>query len=202
MLFRQDGTPVLSDFGIAKMVDADTQLTAPGITIGSPVYMSPEQVTGQKLDGRSDLYSLGIVFYEMLVKQPPYRADDIISLAMMHCTQPVPQLPVGFGQLQPILQKLLAKKPADRFANAEQLIQALDQLGTRPSFYSLRDTTRIIQSFESSLHSKQSWWIGGFFLLILAVGSTVYSTLVRRPAPSESKSALLNYRPRQETAPP
>ncbi len=195
ILFRQDGTPVLSDFGIAKMVDADTQLTAPGITIGSPVYMSPEQVTGQKLDGRSDLYSLGIVFYEMLVKQPPYRADDIISLAMMHCTQPVPQLPVGFGQLQPILQKLLAKKPIDRFANAEQLIQVLDQLGTRPSFYSLRDTTRIIQSFKSSLHSKQSLWIGGFFLLILAVGSTVYSTLVRRPAPSSPEISALELPP-------
>lgn len=86
ILFRQDGTPVLSDFGIAKMVDTDTQLTAPGLAIGSPVYMSPEQITGQKLDSRSDLYSLGIVFYEMLARRPPYRADDVISIALMHCT--------------------------------------------------------------------------------------------------------------------
>ena len=183
ILFRQDGTPVLSDFGIAKMMDANTQLTAPGLTIGSPVYMSPEQVTGQRLDSRSDLYSLGIVFYEMLTQQPPYRADDMISIAMMHCTQPVPRLPMEFGQLQPVLQKLLAKKPADRFESAEQFIHALDQPRTPLSFDLLRDTTRIVQSIKTSLRPNKSWLVGGLLLLIAAVGSTLYLIGFRQPTP-------------------
>lgn len=181
ILFRQDGTPVLSDFGIAKMVDADdTQLTAPGLAIGSPVYMSPEQITGKKLDNRSDLYSLGIVFYEMLTRQPPYRADDVISIAMMHCTQPIPELPSGFGQLQPMLRKLLAKDPADRFANAEEFIHALDHPRIRQPFYSFRDTTRIVRSFKNYSQSKKIFLAGGLLLLIMAVSSTVYSTLFGR----------------------
>lgn len=196
VLFRQDGTPVLSDFGIAKLVDADdTQLTAPGLAIGSPVYMSPEQITGKKLDSRSDLYSLGIVFYEMLVRQPPYRADDVISVAMMHCTQPVPQLPAGFGHLQPVLQKLLAKDPADRFESAEEFIRALDHPKTRLSFYAFRDTTRIFQSLKSSSNPKKILLAGGLSLLILAVGSTIYSTLFRRLAQTDSGIGIVGLPP-------
>ncbi len=191
ILFRQDGTPVLSDFGIAKMVDTDTQLTAPGLAIGSPVYMSPEQITGQKLDSRSDLYSLGIVFYEMLARRPPYRADDVISIALMHCTQPVPPLPGGFSQLQPTLQKLLAKNPADRFASAEQFIQALDQAGTGRSFYSLHDTTRIVQSFKNSLRSKGILLVGGLSLLVLAVAGAVYSTLFHQLRPPDPETGTI-----------
>lgn len=198
ILFRQDGTPVLSDFGIAKMVDADTQLTAPGLAIGSPVYMSPEQVTGQKLDSRSDLYSLGIVFYEMLTQQPPYRADDIVSVAMMHCTQPVPRLPGGFGQFQPVLQRLLAKKPADRFENAEQFIQALDQSKTQPVFYLLGDTTRIIQSIKTALPRKKIWLAGGSLLLVAIAGSTVYLIRSHQPSPSASTSNTLDLSPASE----
>lgn len=187
ILFRQDDTPVLSDFGIAKIIDADTQLTAPGLAIGSPTYMSPEQVTGQKLDGRSDLYSLGIVFYEMLTGQPPYQADDMVSTAMMHCTQPVPQLPAGFVQLQPVLQKLLAKKPANRFDSAEQFIQELDQPRTKSSFYSLSNKIRMMQSFKAPLRSKKSLWTGGLLLSMLAVGGVIYLNFFYQPAPSDAE---------------
>ncbi len=184
ILFRQDGTPVLSDFGIAKMVDIDPQLTAPGLAIGSPVYMSPEQVAGQKLDSRSDLYSLGIVFYEMLTQQPPYQAEDLISIAMMHCTQPVPRLPVGFGQIQPVLQKLLAKKPEDRFQSSEQFIEALDQSLTQPSSSLLRDKTWIKQSIKTFLTLKKIWLVGGSLLLIAGIGSTLYLIDFHRAEPS------------------
>ncbi|MCC9004647.1 MAG: protein kinase [Candidatus Competibacter sp.] len=196
VLFRQDGTPVLSDFGIAKLVDTDdTQLTAPGLAIGSPVYMSPEQITGKKLDNRTDLYSLGIVFYEMLAKQPPFRSDDITSIAMMHCTQPVPRLPAGFGQIQPVLHKLLAKKPSDRFENADQLIQALDQTGTRPSFYTFIQTTRIVQSLNTSTFLKKSLLAGGLSLLAVATGSAVYLTVSRRAAPPETGASAVELPP-------
>jgi serine/threonine-protein kinase PpkA len=129
ILFRADGTPVLTDFGIARAVksNADSmQLTSYGMVIGSPRYMSPEQSTGQPLDARSDLYSLGVVFYEMLTNQLPYQADDVVSLAMKHCSDPIPRLPDHLAVYQPILDKLIAKKPQDRFASAGQLIRALE----------------------------------------------------------------------------
>src|SRR5262245_33955569 len=84
ILFREDGTPVLTDFGIARAIDAGTSLTLAGMMVGTPNYMSPEQVKGQELDGRSDLYSLGIVFYETLTGAVPFRADSTMSLALKH----------------------------------------------------------------------------------------------------------------------
>ena len=184
ILFRQDGTPVLSDFGIAKLVNADdTQLTAPGLAIGSPVYMSPEQITGKKLDNRSDLYSLGIVLYEMLARQPPFRADDVISIAVMHCTQPVPRLPAGFLRFQPVLQKLLAKSPADRFESAEQLIHAIEHPGIRSSFYSFVHTTRVVHALQASSPLRRGVFAGGLALLAGALGGAVYLGALRQPAP-------------------
>mgnify|MGYP003373206362 CR=1 FL=1 len=194
ILFRQDGTPVLSDFGIAKIVDADdTQLTAPGLAIGSPVYMSPEQITGKPLDSRSDLYSLGIVFYEMLVREPPYRADDVISIAMMHCTQPLPRLPDGLGRFQPVLQKLLAKTPAERFETAEQLIDALDHPESSASLRNLIDTARMDQTLGGALFSKKSGLIGGLSLLAMLVGGGVYLALNRQPVDSYEQLALKHF---------
>ena len=185
VLFRHDGTPVLSDFGIAKLVDTDdTQLTVPGFTVGSPVYMSPEQIMGKKLDSRADLYSLGIVLYEMLAKHPPFRAESINSIAMMHCTQPVPRLPAGFSQLQSVLQKLLAKNPKDRFATAEQVIETLDRIGTRSAFVALMDTAQISQSLKS-FRPSTGVWIGGLALLALGVSAAVYWTAFR-PLPGQA----------------
>ena len=131
ILFRADGTPVLTDFGIARAATRDPdsmQLTSYGMVIGSPRYMSPEQSTGQPLDPRSDLYSLGVVFHEMLTNRLPYEADDVVSLAMKHCNDPIPRLPEHLARYQPVLDRLIAKKPEDRFASAGQLIRALEAL--------------------------------------------------------------------------
>ncbi len=93
ILFRKDGTPVLTDFGIARFVHATTQLTATGLTVGSPRYMSPEQIMGKKIDARSDIYALGVVFYEMLTGNLPFEdTEDPISIAIKHCTVPIPQV--------------------------------------------------------------------------------------------------------------
>ncbi|CAK9892380.1 MULTISPECIES: serine/threonine-protein kinase [Pseudomonas] len=128
ILFRADGTAVLSDFGIAKSLDDRTQFTQAGFAVGTPSYMSPEQARGQEIDGRADLYALGVVFYEMLVGKLPYSGNDALSTALAHLTEPLPELPIEHGRYQDILRGLLAKDPAERFADAETLLAALDRL--------------------------------------------------------------------------
>ena len=128
ILFRADGTAVLSDFGIAKSLDDRTQFTQAGFAVGTPSYMSPEQARGQEIDGRADLYALGVVLYEILVGQLPYRGTDALSTALAHLTEPLPELPLHHGRYQEVLKKLLAKDPAQRFPDAAALLLALDQL--------------------------------------------------------------------------
>ncbi|PYC32785.1 serine/threonine-protein kinase [Pseudomonas protegens] len=128
ILFRADGTAVLSDFGIAKSLDDRTQFTQAGFAVGTPSYMSPEQARGQDIDGRADLYALGVVLYEILVGELPYNGTDALSTALAHLTEPLPELPLHHGRYQHILRKLLAKDPAERYPDAAALLTALDNL--------------------------------------------------------------------------
>jgi serine/threonine-protein kinase PpkA len=126
ILFREDDTPVLTDFGIARFLDDSTRLTQPGLSMGSPRYMSPEQVMGHAIDFRSDIYSLGIVFYEMLTGNVPWSdTSNPVAAALMHCTAPIPSLPAELIEYQPILEKLLAKKPEDRYQDADDFTEDL-----------------------------------------------------------------------------
>ncbi|MDW8479748.1 MAG: serine/threonine-protein kinase [Xanthomonadales bacterium] len=128
ILFRADGSAVLADFGIAKALDSNTQATMAGVAIGTPHYMSPEQARGETVDGRSDLYALGVVLFEMLTGKVPYDASDAFSVALMHITQPVPQLPPRLAWLQPLIDGLMAKDRADRFASGAEFIAACEAL--------------------------------------------------------------------------
>ena len=128
ILFRADGTAVLSDFGIAKSLDDHTQFTQAGFAIGTPSYMSPEQARGLEIDGRADLYALGVVLYEILVGKLPYNGVDALSTALAHLTEPLPALPIEHGRYQDILHGLLAKDPSARFVDADALLAALDRL--------------------------------------------------------------------------
>ncbi|RME08365.1 MAG: hypothetical protein D6803_01415 [Anaerolineae bacterium] len=130
ILFDQYGNAFLSDFGIARLAHGSHTLTGDNI-IGTPAYMSPEQIQGEKdLDGRSDLYSLGIIFYHMLTGSPPYQATTPAKVMMMHILEPVPNLIDVRPELPPALEvwleRALAKEPEHRFANAEEMIAALD----------------------------------------------------------------------------
>jgi serine/threonine-protein kinase PpkA len=128
VLFKADGTAVLADFGIAKAMDAKSSQTMAGASIGTPDYMSPEQARAEKVDGRSDLYSLGAVIYEMLTGEAPYQASDPFTVALMHVTQPLPQLPPESAWLQPLIDGLMAKDADNRFPTGEALIGAVEQL--------------------------------------------------------------------------
>jgi hypothetical protein len=128
IMFREGGSSVLTDFGIARAVDSMTQMTKTGAVVGTPQYMSPEQARGRDLDGRSDLYSLGIVLYEMLTGNVPFAGADSVSVGIKHVTEAVPPLPSQYGHLQRLLDRFLAKAPEDRFQTGAQAVAAIQDL--------------------------------------------------------------------------
>lgn len=131
ILLRDDSTSVLTDFGIARARASITRMTRTGAVVGTPHYMSPEQARGKLVDGRSDLYALGIVLYELLIGRVPYLADDSLAVGIMHITQPVPQLPRQLRELQPLLDRLLAKQPEDRFQDGIAVVAMVEELESR-----------------------------------------------------------------------
>ena len=128
ILFRHDGTLLLTDFGVAKQLTTIEELTATGNMVGSPHYLSPEQALGRSVDGRSDIYSLGIVLYEMLVGVRPFDGNSAIDVALKHIHSPRPRLPHGLEHFEPLLEKMTAKNPDDRFRDAAYLGQAAQHL--------------------------------------------------------------------------
>lgn len=121
ILFRENGRPVLVDFGLAKNLSVKTTLTRHGEVVATPRYMSPEQCLGKPADHRSDLYSLGVIFYEMLSGRRLYEAEGPAGLVYQHVHGPIPRLPGRLAGYQGILDRLLAKAPEQRFQSARQL---------------------------------------------------------------------------------
>ncbi|MDW8479005.1 MAG: serine/threonine-protein kinase [Xanthomonadales bacterium] len=129
VMFRDPQTPVLTDFGIARQRDVEAlRLTQTGMLIGTPTYMSPEQINGHEVDGRSDLYSLGVMFYELLTGQPPFRGDTPVSVLMAHLTQKPPPLPERFAAFQPVIDRCLAKQPDERYSSVREFVRALKSI--------------------------------------------------------------------------
>lgn len=125
VLFREDDTPVLTDFGIAKVLGADSQLTRTGFAVGSVGYMSPEQALGRPIDQRADIYAFGVLFWELLVGKAPYEATDAFALALKHATAPLPELPPTLARFQPLCERLLAKQPEERYTGLDEFIRDL-----------------------------------------------------------------------------
>jgi class 3 adenylate cyclase/AmiR/NasT family two-component response regulator len=125
LMLREDGTLVLADFGIAKNVAAAYNHTRHGEGLGTPYYMSPEQALGKRVDHRSDLYSLGVLFYEMLTGERPFVGEDAPQVAQKHIHAPVPTLPDSLAEYQGLIDKLLAKLPEDRFRTAEIALDSI-----------------------------------------------------------------------------
>ncbi len=131
ILRHDDGGFVLADFGIARAADLSL-VTKEGSTVGTPAYMAPEQWRSQAIDGRADLYSLGVVLYQLLTGRVPYRGSDGWAIGMQHMQAPLPELPVEFAGLQALLAKLMAKDPAARFQSGAEVVAAVETLERRP----------------------------------------------------------------------
>lgn len=125
VMMRPDGRIVLIDFGLAKFMDNAGSLTQAGEVRGSPYYISPEQAEGAPTDQRSDLYSLGVIFYEMLTGTRPFRGNSVMAIIQSHRNDPIPVLPEELSRFQRLIDGLLAKNPAERFPSG---VTALGEL--------------------------------------------------------------------------
>jgi eukaryotic-like serine/threonine-protein kinase len=128
VMLRENDAVALIDFGLARSLDGNTVSTQTGVLLGSPYYMSPEQALGEPLDARSDFYSLGVIFYEMLTGQKPYIGATAMEVLQQHVSAALPVLPVDLARYQPLLVRLLAKARGERIASAQDIIAAAQLL--------------------------------------------------------------------------
>jgi len=131
ILFDLNDTPVLTDFGIARAVSPAARITSAGISIGTSHYMSPEQARGSDVDARSDLYGLGVLTWFGLTGKPPFEGADGFAVSYAHVFEPIPRLPAANAHWQGLIDKALAKDPAERFQTADEFIAALGRIEVR-----------------------------------------------------------------------
>ena len=199
VLFRTDGRVVLADFGIAKAMDGSNSSTVAGASVGTPDYMSPEQARGEPVDGRSDLYSLGTMLFEMLAGKPPYQAGDPFTVALMHVTHPVPELP-EHQWLQPLIAGLMAKQAAERFNTGAALVDAIQKLvasapadanlhessarKTAPRLSGSAATQQRTRVSLSKQEEKKSWLLPAIGVGVLVLGVGGYVLWPKAPEPA------------------
>jgi serine/threonine protein kinase len=134
-MLREDGSVVLIDFGIAKGIDSTGHSTAIGVLRGSPYYMSPEQAQGVPLDARSDLYSVGVMLFEMLTGAKPYVGNSAVEVMQQHVHGPRPRLPDDMAAFEPLLDHFMSRDRGRRFPDAvtayAALMAAIDDLAAQ-----------------------------------------------------------------------
>lgn len=132
ILLSSQGQPLIADFGIALTPMGDSRITRDGLTVGSCYYMSPEQARSREIDGRSDIYSVGVMLFEMLTGRVPYDAPDEFSVLLMHANDPLPKLPGSLHNWHPVITRCMAKEPGGRYRDAQALSRAIQTVKRRP----------------------------------------------------------------------
>jgi hypothetical protein len=146
VMLRDDGSVVLIDFGLARSLLGGDGSTRTGVLRGSPYYMSPEQAQGEALDARTDLYSLGVILYEMLAGKKPYLGASAIDVLQQHVMAPVPELPVHQLSYQPLLERLMSKSREQRIASCDELLLALEQMSHAMSDSGIIDPATLVSA--------------------------------------------------------
>lgn len=167
-----DVEPILSDFGLVRYLNSASQ-TATGEIAGTPAYMSPEQARGDRADTRTDIYSLGIVLYEILAGRVPFEADTTMGILLKHINEPPEPIPGLAPQLQAVIDRALAKKPEDRFQTPLEFAHAFEAaLHERTEAPTLFPTafTSALKPDPASKRTRPLLWIGAGLVAIVAVG--------------------------------
>jgi len=150
VMLRDDGSVVLIDFGLARSLLGGDGSTRTGVLRGSPYYMSPEQAQGEALDARTDLYSLGVILYEMLAGKKPYLGASAIDVLQQHVMAPVPELPVHHLGYQPLLERLMSKSREQRIISCDELLVAIEQMSNAMSDSGIIDPQTLVSAGAGS----------------------------------------------------
>jgi serine/threonine-protein kinase PpkA len=179
VLFDNADRPLLTDFGIALSRKDSTRITSAGLAVGSGGYMAPEQARGEAVDGRADLYSVGVLAYELVTGRLPYLANDTLALALMHAQDPIPRLSPDKKHWQGFIDRAMAKQPENRYRNAQQMLTALNVLSETAK-------TRAVASADGGVEQKKrssiarSWWIPASLIVVgLAILGFSLQTLLK-----------------------
>jgi serine/threonine protein kinase len=204
ILINDSGQPMLSDFGIIKLMDVEESqgLTGTGRVVGTPAYMSPEQIRGQEIDGRSDIYSLGVVFFEMLTGKKPYSAATPIELSMQHLHAPIPKarqfvrdLP---AEVEQIIVRAMAKNPEDRYQTMLAFAQDLEKLsGTSERTTSERHAVKDSPAEQKPKRFLLPAFFAALLLVILGVstvllGENLPAFFGQNPTPAATATQTTN----------
>jgi len=197
VLVDAHGDCYLTDFGLAKMMEASVQLTASGVGVGTPAYMSPEQGQGEKVDARTDIYSLGVMLYEMVTGRLPYEAETPLALLMKHINAPLP-LPRKVNPAVPegverVILRAMAKNPDDRFQTVGEMVEALRQAVVEASvptrvvplpIPTVAVAEKPIEEAVSLWQRVPVWGLVGIVLVVAAVAFLIGQWVKPEPTPT------------------
>ena len=175
VLFDEREQPMLADFGIALRRGFGTRVTAVGLAVGTTAYMAPEQARGQEVDARADLYSVGVLAWEMLMGELPYRAADALSMAMLHTQAPIPKLPAALRHWQRFINTAMAKAPRERYDNVAAMLGELDAIAGKRRWPALPLPALGPLAARVRTWSRSAVGIGTLVVSAIAVGIALLS---------------------------